>query len=168
MDIFKAMGMSASALQAQRTAIQTISMNLANMHTTGAAGGEPYRRQRAVFNPVPANPRFSELLSTRMLLAAPLQITHPSHFTRPDFLIGGLEAKGEGVTVEIVEDLGDFQTLYDPSHPDADASGYVLVPNINVIEEMVALMSATRSYEANVTAFNAAKGMILKALEIGR
>jgi flagellar basal-body rod protein FlgC len=77
------------------------------------------------------------------------------------------EEKG-GVKAELIADPRGYKMIYDPSHPDADASGYVLFPDINPIEEMVALLLAVRSYEANVTAFNAAKTMALRALEIGR
>ncbi len=68
----------------------------------------------------------------------------------------------------IVEDPVPFKQKYDPNHPDADDRGYVMVPNINLMEEMVNMISATRSYEANVTAIKASKSMALKALEIGR
>jgi flagellar basal-body rod protein FlgC len=74
----------------------------------------------------------------------------------------------EGVNAEMIEDQKESKMIYDPTHPDADETGYVQIPNINLIEEMVGLMGAVRSYEANVTAFNAAKSMVLKALEIGR
>jgi flagellar basal-body rod protein FlgC len=74
-----------------------------------------------------------------------------------------------GVKVaDIVEDINGVKTVYDPSHPDADETGLVSLPNVNLMEEMVALLSASRVYEANVTAFNAAKTMALKALEIGK
>jgi flagellar basal-body rod protein FlgC len=69
--------------------------------------------------------------------------------------------------LDVVEDPNGLQVIYEPSHPDADETGAVLLPNVNIMEEMVSLLSASRSYEANVTAFNAAKGMALKALEIG-
>jgi flagellar basal-body rod protein FlgC len=71
------------------------------------------------------------------------------------------------VKAEVVEDTQGLKVVFDPSHPDADESGKVTLPNVNVVEEMVDLLRATRSYEANVTAFNSAKGMALKALEIG-
>jgi flagellar basal-body rod protein FlgC len=80
-----------------------------------------------------------------------------------------LEKGASGVKVsEVVEDRRPFQVVYDPQHPDANDEGYVQLPNVNLLEEMVNMMSASRSYEANVTAINAAKGMAQKALEIGR
>ena len=84
-------------------------------------------------------------------------------------LAGQVEQGQEGVEVkEIVADMSDLATQYDPQHPDADEQGYVTLPNVNILEEMVQLMAAARNYEASVTAFNSAKNMILKALEIGR
>lgn len=76
---------------------------------------------------------------------------------------------GSGVEVsEIVEDDARFKVVYNPSHPDANETGYVEMPNVNPLKEMVDLMSATRSYEANITTLNASKNMLLKALEIGK
>jgi flagellar basal-body rod protein FlgC len=73
-----------------------------------------------------------------------------------------------GVKAEVVERQGEMKEVYDPSHPDADERGYVMLPNVNLVEEMVDLLSALRNYEANVTAFNSAKSMVMKALEIGK
>jgi flagellar basal-body rod protein FlgC len=168
MDLFEAMGISANALQSQQVVIHSISTNLANLQTTGVNGGEPYRRRRAFLSQVPMSQPFSEVLSNNIMLSRPLAVTHPNHFRQGEFRFQGTGPKVEGVKAEVIEDPSGYQMIYDPSHPDADASGHVLVPNINLIEEMVTLLGAVRSYEANVTAFNAAKGMVLKALEIGR
>ena len=168
MDLFEAMGISASALQSQQTVIHSVSMNLANMQTTGVNGAEPYRRRRALLSQVEMGQPFAELLTNRIVLATPLTVTHPNHFRQAEFRFEGTAPMTQGVRAEVIEDPSGYQLIYDPSHPDADASGHVLVPNINLIEEMVTLLGATRTYEANVTAFNAAKGMVLKALEIGR
>jgi len=168
MDLFKAMGISASALEAQRTVMYSVSMNLANIHTTGGQSGEPYRRRRAILSPEATELPFQDLLSTRILSAGFLRVTHADHFQRADLIAGGDSQKVRAVKAEVIEDSAGYQVVYDPSHPDADASGYVALPNINLVEEMINLLNAVRSYEANVTAFNAAKGMVLKALEIGR
>jgi flagellar basal-body rod protein FlgC len=168
MDLFKAMGLSASGLNAQRTMINVISMNLANVHTTRTAEGGPYRRRQAMFSPVPWNPPFSDILSNRIEMVGHLLRTHPNHFPQFDILPWRIEEGNGGINAEIIEDPSGFRMIHDPSHPDADESGYVQLPNVNLIEEMVNLMGAVRSYEANVTAFNAAKSMALKALEIGR
>jgi flagellar basal-body rod protein FlgC len=145
MDLFKSMGISASGLQAQRVMVNAISTNLANVHTTRTDEGGPYRRKQAIFSTSPLPQNFPELLSTRM------------------------GQQPTGVKAEVVEDFNRRgEMIYDPSHPDADESGLVSLPNVNVVEEMVSLLGAMRSYEANVTAFNTAKQMAMKALEIGR
>ncbi len=144
MELFKSMGISASGLQAQRVMVNVISTNLANVHTTRTDEGGPYRRKQAIFSTSPLSPKF------------------------PDFLAARMGQEPMGVKAEVVEDYRKGGMMYDPSHPDADESGVVYLPNVNVVEEMVGLLGAMRSYEANVTAFNTAKAMAMKSLEIGR
>ncbi|MCX5916914.1 MAG: flagellar basal body rod protein FlgC [Deltaproteobacteria bacterium] len=146
MNLFHSLQISASGLQSQRTVITVISENMANAHTTRTEEGGPYLRKRAVLTPapVPSDSPFSELLTRRM----------------------GPEAMGVKV-LEVVQDPEGLKTIFDPSHPDADETGLVLLPNVNLMEEMVALLAASRVFEANVAAFNAAKTMTVKALEIG-
>jgi flagellar basal-body rod protein FlgC len=146
MNLFHSLQISASGLQSQRTVITVISENMANAHTTRTEEGGPYLRKRAVLTPapVPSDSPFSELLTRRM----------------------GPEATGVKV-LEVVQDTEGLKTIFDPSHPDADETGLVLLPNVNLMEEMVALLAASRVFEANVAAFNAAKTMTIKALEIG-
>lgn len=143
-DLFKAMEISASGLRAQRTRVEAISTNLANVNTTRTEEGGPYRRREVVFTSAPTQTPFSDLLATSLVEQPP------------------------GVSAEVVEGSGEMREVYDPSHPDADEKGFVRLPNVNLVEEMVDLLSALRDYEANVTAFNAAKSMVLKALEIGK
>ncbi|GIO10852.1 flagellar basal-body rod protein FlgC [Cohnella xylanilytica] len=139
---------SASALTAQRLRMDVISSNIANAETTraGYVNGEfvPYRRKMVVVEPMKAS--FSDILD------------------------GKLNAAGsQGVQVtEIREDSTPFKQVYNPTHPDADADGMVRMPNVDILKEMVDMISATRSYEANVTALNASKAMFAKSLEIGR
>lgn len=144
MELSKAMGISASGMEAQRFAVGVISMNLANVHTTKTANGGPYRRKEAIFSAASLPQSFSDLLANRT------------------------DRQPSGVKAELVEDSRKGDMIYDPSHPDADEAGVVYLPNVNAVEEMVALLAAMRSYEANVTAFNSAKQMALKSLEIGR
>jgi flagellar basal-body rod protein FlgC len=144
MDLFHSMSISASGLNAQRTVINVIAENLANAHTTRTEEGGPYLKKEAVLSTAPISSNFADLLSYQM----------------------GQEPIGVKV-VDVVEDPNGLQVIYEPSHPDADETGTVLLPNVNIMEEMVSLLNASRSYEANVTAFNASKGMALKALEIG-
>lgn len=168
MNIFKSMGISSGGLQAQKRVMDAISLNLANVQTTRGSGGEPYRRKRVVFSNGPVDQRFSEMFSGRLRMAGHLNRTHPDHFGRME--IGGRSHSYEKPTIQAatLEDLRPFQMVYDPSHPDADKDGYVFLPNINIVEEMVDMLRAVRSYEANITAFNASKNMALRALEIGR
>lgn len=147
MDFFDALHISSSGLSAQRLRMNLISANLANINTTRTQEGGPYRRKDPVFAArVPDHKTsFREMLTNR----------------RNELL-------KEVAVVEIVEDSRPPIKKYDPMHPDADANGYVSMPNINLMEEMVNMISATRSYEASVTAIQSAKDMALKALEIGQ
>ncbi|MBM4333046.1 MAG: flagellar basal body rod protein FlgC [Deltaproteobacteria bacterium] len=166
MNLFNAMQISASGLQAQRLVINVIATNLANAQTTETGDGGPYRRKEVVLSPVLPDHHFADLLLNKFKAIGHLERTHPGHFSRVDILPGGIDQKQGGVKAEMIIDASDFKMVFDPSHPHADASGYIFLPNINIVEEMVSLMGAVRSYEANVTAFNAAKQMALKALEI--
>ncbi|MDP4083030.1 MAG: flagellar basal body rod protein FlgC [Bacillota bacterium] len=151
MSIFQSMNTTASALTAQRLRMDVISSNMANMDTTHGklvdGKWEPYRRKSVVFQPKDGS--FSSALQTA---------------------IGSSDSAGNGVMVSsIQEDTSTpFKMVYDPSNPDANKDGYVELPNVDPLREMVDLMSATRSYEANVTVLNATKGMMMKALEIGK
>lgn len=143
MDFFSSMDISASALSAERTRINLISSNLANVNSTKTPEGGPYRRKDAVFTATQAEGGFGAAL-------------------------GKASAARKVEVSQIREDPNPPRMQYDPSHPDADAQGYVAYPNINVVEEMADMVTATRSYEANVTAAQAAKSMALKTLELGR
>ena len=141
MDIFASLNVSASALKAQTIRLDTISSNLANVETTSTPEGGPYKKKSVYFQSKPLS--FQEQLNST--------------------------AKGsvQGVEVtKIMEDQDPPRKVFNPSHPDADKDGYVAMPNISVLKEMVDMMSATRSYEANVTAIKSEKRMIQKALEI--
>jgi flagellar basal-body rod protein FlgC len=139
---------SSSALTAQRLRMDVISSNMANADSTRASlvNGKwvPYQRKLVMIEP--KQPSFEQALQNAQSNTA-----------------------GEGVQVtRIIEDTSPFKQVYNPSHPDSDENGFVMMPNVDVLKEMVDMISATRSYEANVTALNASKAMISKALEIGR
>jgi flagellar basal-body rod protein FlgC len=136
----EAMNISASALSAQRTRLNVISENLANANTTHTVQGGPYRR------------RVAQLESTAPAFASLL----------PD------QTGVHGVKVAGVVQLPETRRAWLPGHPDADHDGYVEMPNINPVMEMADMMAATRAYEANVSAIQAMKGMVQKALELGR
>ena len=144
MDFFSSMDVSASAMTAERTRMNLISSNLANANSTRTAEGGPYRRKDAVFT------------------AAPLPGSFGERMNRAGRGVEKVEVSG------IVVDQSPPRMQYDPTNPDADPQGYVALPNVNVIEEMTDMIAATRAYEANVTAAQAAKNMALKTLELGK
>jgi flagellar basal-body rod protein FlgC len=145
MDFFDALHISSSGLAAQRLRMNLISANLANINTTHTKAGGPYRRKDPIFAAQAPAPTFHEMLRNRQK-----------------------EFQKEVAVVGIVEGSRPPIEKYDPTHPDANERGYVAMPNINLMEEMVNMISATRSYEAGVTAIQSAKDMALKALEIGQ
>lgn len=146
MGYFGALDIGASALTAQRLRMDTISQNIANANTTRTEDGTPYRRRLVVFQERSLGIPFSEYLSA----------SSRERYT------------GKGVKVAaIVEDASNFKRVYDPGHPDSDEEGYVQMPNVDIITEMVNMISATRAYEANVTSINTTKSLAMKALEIG-
>ncbi|MCL2481662.1 MAG: flagellar basal body rod protein FlgC [Spirochaetaceae bacterium] len=152
MGIFSNIDIAASGLSAQRLRLDVISNNLANADTTRTPEGGPFRRSRVVFRPKVSQPYWK------------------SPFL-PAFLDNGA---GKGVRVAKIEKDMDEKTrlVYDPTHPDAiktgPRTGYVEYPNTNIVNEMVDMISATRSYEANIAMVNGSKSMFLKALEIGK
>jgi flagellar basal-body rod protein FlgC len=144
MGMFGAIDAAASGMTAERLRMDVISNNIANVNTTRTNEGGPYRRQLVLFQPRNGQNSFSQVLSQQ------------------------LDA-GDGVRVTgIVKDDSPLRRVYDPTHPDANNDGYVDMPNVNIVAEMVDMITATRAYEANVTSVNAAKSMAMKALEIGR
>lgn len=151
MSIMNALNVSASGMTAQRLRLDTISQNIANAQTTRDENGDVYRRKTVLF----AERGVDENSFQRMLRNQSSGLS---------------ESIGNGVRVTgIVEDhVTAMNKVYDPSHPDADEEGYVTYPNVNTVTEMTNLIDATRSYEANVTAFNATKNMLLKGLEVGQ
>ncbi|MFZ3172767.1 MAG: flagellar basal body rod protein FlgC [Carboxydocellales bacterium] len=152
MSFMQSLDISATALTAQRLRMDIISNNLANVNTTRTEKGGAYRRQMPVFVERPGELSFRQVL----------QKTLGGQGEQEDLL-------GRGVRVtEIIEDQTPLKMIYNPDHPDANKDGYVAMPNVNTVMEMVDMISATRAYEASVTAVNSAKGMAMKALEIGR
>ncbi len=151
MGMFSDFNIAATGLTAQRLRMDLISSNLTNAMTTRTPEGGPYRRKRAIFAPVNVRPFYKSPL-------VPGRIDHGT---------------GQGVRiVKIEEDKAPFRLVYDPTHPDAiktgEKKGYVEMPNVDVVTEMVDLISASRSYEANVMMVNNSKSMFAKALDIGR
>jgi flagellar basal-body rod protein FlgC len=146
MSLFGSLDVSASGLTAERLRMNVVAENLANAQTTHGANGQPYRRKEVVLSEVGQGGGFGATLASAM---------SPGRS-------GGVEVAG------VVEDASNFKTVYDPGHPDADAKGYVKMPNVDTVTEMVDLISASRAYEANVTAMQAAKQMFTKTLDLLR
>lgn len=148
MNFGSSFGISASALTAQRLRMDVISSNIANAETTRASVVDgkavPYKRKLVVMEASESD-KFSNILNSKM------------------------NSSTQGVKVQsIIEDSSPLKPVYNPSHPDADTEGYVYMPNVDITKEMVDMLSASRSYEANITMLNASKAMVSKALEIGR
>jgi len=151
--MFSSLNISASGLSVQRMKLDVISENLANVETTRTDKGEPYVRKTI-------NVKAKERVSIRPFPDIYDGIVERFSQARP--------SSGPVVPVaEVVEDKENPFTLkYDPGHPDADSDGMVRMPNVNVIDEMVEMVTATRAYEANVTAIESAKNMFMRALQI--
>lgn len=144
MDILTSIDIAANGMTAQRTRLNVISMNLANANTTRTANGGPYRQKTVIFETVPATSFKEQFLNALDRHLYSVKVT-----------------RIEGVP-------GDFKKIFDPAHPDADEKGYVYLPNVNLVQEMVKMLNANRSFEANASVVRAAKDMALKALDIGR
>ena len=148
MSFLKSLDAAASGLSAQRLRMDIISQNISNINTTRTENGQPYRRKIVLFEDRNQNKPFYKYLSEN----AKSKISDT-----------------QGVRVSrIVEDPSPFKRVYEPGHPDADEDGYVNMPNVDLVTEMINMISASRAYEANVTSVNTIKSMALKALEIGK
>lgn len=145
MDFLSSLNISGSGLTAQKLRMDVISQNIANAEVTRTEQGTPYRRKMVVLSSIKGSESFRDAFDK------------------------ATKVKTSGVKVEsIIEDPSALVPVYNPSHPDANEEGYVMMPNVNTAQEMIDMLGASRAYEANVTAFNATKTMVLKALEIGR
>lgn len=148
MAFLSSLDISGSALTAERLRMDVISNNIANASTTRTENGGPYRRKTVVFEPV-GESSFRSMMESKMT--------------------GGSSSVSGGVKVaKIEEDQSEFTPVYDPTNPDANQQGYVMMPNVDPVKETLDMMSATRAYDASLTAFNAVKNMAVKALDMGR
>lgn len=147
MSMFTSFDINASGLTAQRYRMDIISENIANANTTRTEDGTPYVRKVVTFSEKESQTSFSRVLNEAT---------------------DNYSGKGVKVSGVYEDTVTEMNKVYDPSHPDADEDGYVTYPNVNTITEMTNLIDATRSYEANATAFTASKSMALKGLELGQ
>lgn len=146
MSLFQSFNINASGMTAQRFRMDVISENVANVNTTRTSDGTPYTRKIVTFAEKDVTP-FSRVLDN----------------TRESYLGNGVKVYSVNEDTET-----DYVKKYDPSHPDADQDGYVSYPNVNIVTEMTNMIDASRSYEANVTAFQTSKSIALKGLELGK
>ncbi len=153
MSFFTAMNTSSTGLAVQRLRMDIISQNITGSEITKTEDGTPYKKKTLIVAEKNPSAEFSEVLRRQM----------------GGENVPNINKIGEGVkAIKVVEDEAPFAKIYDPGHPEADEEGYVTKSNVNIVEEMVNMISASRSYEANVTAMDASKSMAQKALEIGR
>lgn len=145
-DFFSGFRVSSSGMAAQRTRLNTISSNIANVNTTRTPEGGPYRKKDVVLEAMPDGKNFGDILSARSPQSEVQKV----------------------LVTDIRSDMSAPLLKYEPNHPDANEEGYVAYPNVNLMEEMVNMIQATRAYEANVSAMQSAKDMVLSSLEIGR
>lgn len=145
MDFLTGMRVSSSGMTAQRARMNAISSNIANINTTQTPEGGPYRRKEVIFGAMPQQREFGEILAGK--------VDEDIHRVQ---------------VVDIAPDRRGPQMKYEPTHADANEDGYVAYPNINMMQEMVDMIQASRAYEANVSAMNTSKNMALSALDIGR
>ncbi|MCI9423167.1 MAG: flagellar basal body rod protein FlgC [Dorea sp.] len=146
MSFLNSFDISASGMTAERQRLDIAAENISNAETTRTASGGTYRRKMVVLQEVPTT----------------------SFRTKFNSLLNRTASKGGVKVTEIVEDQRDLNPVYNPDHPDANEEGYVMMPNVDLVKETIDGMSATRAYEANITAFNAMKLMAQKALDIGK
>lgn len=160
MSMFAAFNISASGMTAQQLRTDVISQNIANANTTRTSDGTAYVKKSVVFT--------EKTVTSGM---AGRSVYSSSGITFADALRaanGGVVGSGVKVTSIYDDTSTDMNMVYDPSHPDADENGYVIYPNVNVVQEMTDLIDASRSYEANISAFNSSKDMASKGLTIGQ
>jgi len=145
-ELFSSMHIGAAGMSAQRSRMDIVAENIANAESTRTREGGAYRRRQVVFQATPMEQRFSDIFK------------------------GSLERGGRQSikVVDVAQDPRPFRKVHDPAHPDANAEGIVELPNVNMVEEMVDMNSAARSFEANVTSMEASKRMFMKSLDLLR
>lgn len=168
--LFNAIRISGTGMRGQRVKMDVVAENLANAETTRTEEGTPYRRKRAVFQEL-LQRKLGRLQALRARLpqgeSLEMQATHRAHMNGSSSPQRQAERiPGVVADVALAPDASDFRVVFDPGHPDADEEGYVLLPNVNVITEMVDMITASRAYEANISAVQTAKEMFNRALDI--
>ncbi len=163
MQIFDSLDISSSGLSVQRRKLTAIASNLANVDTTRTDEGGPYKRRRIVMLEAPKMSKFSIMLER---VGNRLRMTNGKHRPEGEPRPGEISLGSGVLSQEVREEPIKPRMVYDPNHPDAREDGMVLYPDINTITEMVDMIAASRSYEANITVMNASKDMINRSLDI--
>jgi flagellar basal-body rod protein FlgC len=157
---FNGFNISAKGMSVQRKKMDLVAENIANMETTKTESGKPYQRKFLVVNTDNKQPNIQ--LKENFIQ---LRTTDPEHFRNEVELQSDIQS-GSMIKTKETEDSSIGSMVYMPDHPDANEKGYVLMPNVNIITEMVDMIAASRGYESNLTAFNASKQMAKDSLEI--
>jgi len=161
--ILNAIGISSRGLSVQRAKMNTVAQNMANAETTQTEEGGPYRRKRVLVSEQPEAGLFKSILKSA---GSRLARTNSRHIGGKSVTVGR-NSEVSSADIKVKEDAKSaYRLVHDPNHPDADAEGYVKMPDIEIITEMVDMMSASRAYEANTAAISTAKQMAEKALDI--
>ena len=161
--LFASIDISASGMSAQRRKLNAVASNIANVETTRTENGRPYRRKIVVTKEAKESFPFNEMLAMR---DDRLVTTDPSHIQTVLEPVDRADPASGVTSEETDQKKNPYRLVYNPDHPDADANGYVRYPNINIVVEMVDMITASRTYEANAMAIESAKTMAKKALEI--
>lgn len=159
---FSSFTTSAKGMSAQKRKMDLIAENIANSNTTRAEDGQAYKRKFMTFEK-----KGNAFVSNPAGISLAMRGSNSGHVLKPIQIDGNKSGMGESIEVDIKEDSQEGARIYMPDHPDSDTDGYLDMPNVNVVTEMVDMIAATRTYEANLTAFNASKNMAKSALEMG-
>ena len=169
MNLFGMIDQSGNAMQAERMRAEVVAANMANAETSRTTAGTPYHRQHVIFAAGSGDPSFASQLGDSLPLSANANLTGSSAPLLGQGSLLGADNIAPGVRIAgVVQDTAPPLKRYDPSHPDADAEGYVSYPDINPLTEMVDLMGATRAYGLNASAVQAEKSMIASSLELAK
>lgn len=162
-DFFSTFKISSAGLSAEQKQLAVTAENIANANTTRTAEGTAYKRKQLVRRVISPRKRFSHELKNASLR---LKTSNRQHLSKSHYLPTRVNKTGSGEIKTHVNELREFKRIYDPAHPDANEEGIVEFPEINVITEMLELISASRAYEANITVMNATKNLARRSLEI--
>ena len=160
---FSTFNISATALSAEKGQLSATAENIANANTTRTLDGTPYKRKVLSRKAVSPQFHFSRTLDRARIK---LQTSSAQHITKRSYTASGVGPNGTSRIKTEIKEIDVFKKIYEPNHPDADEEGFVTYPEINVVTEMLELISASRAYEANITVMNATKNLAKRSLEI--